>query len=57
MNRNLFWFLVAGIIGGFAFAAGSSLETRAEKKLSGLPNSGACVNGAPTTNAPAQGVN
>ncbi|HZU30973.1 MAG TPA: hypothetical protein VFB79_07660 [Candidatus Angelobacter sp.] len=34
MNRDWFWVLLAGIVGGFAFAAGSSIEGRVEKRLS-----------------------
>lgn len=58
MKQNgLFWLVAAGIVTGFAFAVGSSLEARAENRLkAGLSNNGAGVTGTPTTIAPAPGV-
>lgn len=32
-HEKLFWLLIAGIVGGFAFAAGGSLWTKTESKL------------------------
>lgn len=54
MSKNSwFWILVAGIIGGFAFAAGGTLWGKAESKL-GITEStaGADVVGARTANTP-----
>lgn len=52
-SDRLFWALVIGILGGFAFAAGSTLWTKTEPKL-GIADStaGADVPGARTAQTP-----
>jgi hypothetical protein len=53
MSDKWFWILVAGVIGGFAFAAGSSLEAKTEAKIkSRQSTAGADVVGARTENTP-----
>lgn len=54
MSKNSwFWVVVAGIIGGFAFAAGGTLWSSTESKLGiGLPTAGADVVGARTAQTP-----
>ena len=55
MSSRWFWVLVAGVIGGFAFAAGSSIEGKVEKKFGATaPEStaGADVPGARTSRTP-----
>jgi len=56
VDSKWFWVLVAGVIGGFAFAAGSSLYSRTEDKMSklgiGLPTAGSGGPGSRTQNTP-----
>jgi hypothetical protein len=52
-NGKWFWVLAAGIVGGFAFAAGSTLWEKTQSKL-GITETtaGAAVVGARTANTP-----
>lgn len=55
MKGNFWWLIIAGIIGGFAFAAGSSLEAKTEARF-GIGNSTAGEGGPGSRTANTPGV-
>lgn len=49
--KNLLLALLAGVVAGFAFAAGSSIESRVENRVVRKSTQGAGTVGADTANA------